>query len=101
MPRKAKKVRHYAKGATQASLNRENLLRRVAARQGLRISKVRRVDPKALDYGHYHLWAGEQRVNLEAPTLDAIEAFLFSRPPGSAPSDPQVIERFLSRRAWK
>lgn len=34
---------------------RENRLRRMADRQGLRLDKSRRRDPRALDYGGYHL----------------------------------------------
>jgi len=34
---------------------RENRLRRVAARRGFVLSKIRRVDPKALDYGKWIL----------------------------------------------
>jgi hypothetical protein len=34
---------------------RENRLRRMAERQGLRLEKSRRRDPRALDYGTYHL----------------------------------------------
>lgn len=33
----------------------ENRLRRMAARQGLRLVKTRRIDPLATDYGTYHL----------------------------------------------
>ena len=34
---------------------RENRLRRMADRQGLRLEKSRRRDPRAYDYGTYHL----------------------------------------------
>lgn len=34
---------------------RENRLRRMAARQGLRLVKSRRRDPRAIDYGSYWL----------------------------------------------
>jgi hypothetical protein len=33
----------------------ENRLRRMAERQGLRLEKSRRRDPRAIDYGTYHL----------------------------------------------
>lgn len=33
----------------------ENRLRRMAARQGYRLVKTRRIDPLATDYGTYHL----------------------------------------------
>lgn len=34
---------------------RENRLRRMAERQGLKLEKSRRRDPRALDYGSYQL----------------------------------------------
>ena len=34
---------------------RENRLRRMAERQGLRLERSRRRDPRALDYGSYQL----------------------------------------------
>ncbi len=34
---------------------RENRLRRAAVRQGLRLEKARRRDPRAIDYGTYQL----------------------------------------------
>lgn len=37
---------------------RENRLRRMAERQGLRLEKSRRRDPRALDYGNYWLVEG-------------------------------------------
>lgn len=37
---------------------RENRLRRMAQRQGLRLEKSRRRDPRALDYGAYWLVQG-------------------------------------------
>jgi hypothetical protein len=39
----------------QAEKIRENRLRNMAARQGLRLTKTRRRDPRALDYGTYML----------------------------------------------
>lgn len=50
-----------------------NRLRRVAARQGLKIVKSRRRDPRALDYGRYWLLdrnggpvaGGEQGLDLD------------------------------------
>ena len=61
----------------------ENRLRRMAKRQGLRLEKTRRRDPRALDYGKYML------VNVETNavvfgadsgrmdvTLDRIAAYL-------------------------
>jgi len=35
---------------------RVNKLRRVAERQGMKLHKVRRYDPKAIDYGTFYLW---------------------------------------------
>lgn len=63
---------------------RENRLRRMAQRQGLALSKSRRRDPYAIDFGDYYLWDpdtnamvyGEPgRVPLD---LDDIEAYLTS-----------------------
>ena len=34
---------------------RENLLRRMAKRQGFKLAKTRRLDALAIDYGTYHL----------------------------------------------
>jgi hypothetical protein len=60
---------------------RENRLRQMAARQGLRVEKSRRRDPRALDYGVF--WLIEDRTNvlvcgdLDLGTdLDEIEAYL-------------------------
>ena len=39
----------------QSEKVRENRLRRMAARQGFRLVKTRRLDPLATDYGTYHL----------------------------------------------
>ena len=60
---------------------RENRLRRMAERQGLRLIKSRRRDPRALDYGAYWLVdletdgvvRGDSNVGA---TLDEIEAYL-------------------------
>lgn len=40
---------------------RENRLRRMAERQGLRIEKSRRRDPLAIDYGRWAVFAGDDR----------------------------------------
>jgi hypothetical protein len=68
---------------------RENKLRRMAERQGLRLQKSRRRDPRALDFGTYRLVDAEMTRN--APhavhedwlfdggrrmTLDEVEAYL-------------------------
>lgn len=60
---------------------RENRLRVAAERQGLRLSKVRRMDPRALDYGHYHLIRDGEQV-LDAANLDAVEQYLDGTTPG-------------------
>ena len=57
---------------------RENRLRRAAGRQGLRLVKSRRRDPRAYDYGRYWL-QGENRALLTSEygvTLDEVEKFL-------------------------
>lgn len=61
---------------------RENRLRRMAERQGLSLSRSRRRDPRAVDYGMY--WLSNRSSNtLESPeagmTLDEVEAFLTQR----------------------
>ena len=71
---------------------RENRLRRMAKRQGLRLEKSRRRDPRALDYGGYWLIDGPSSNggNWRARTvivggeygvdLDTIEQALNERP---------------------
>jgi len=57
---------------------RENRLRRAAGRQGLRIVKSRRRDPRAVDYGRYWI-SGENRALLTSEygvTLDEVEEYL-------------------------
>jgi hypothetical protein len=50
---------------------REDRLRRVAARRGLVLRKVKRIDRKAIDYGHFQLIsAGTKPI---VGTLDEIE----------------------------
>jgi len=53
----------------------ENLLRRMADRQGYTFTKSRRRDPRALDYGTYTLIdvAGNEFAGL---SIDAVEAIL-------------------------
>lgn len=62
---------------------RENRLRRMAERQGLRLEKSRRRDPRALDYGGYMLVeeASGAVVAGESPrpyslNVDQVEAWL-------------------------
>jgi hypothetical protein len=66
-------------GGDQAEKVRENRLRRMAARQGLKLTRSRRRDPRALDYGLY--WLTDTRTNaLVSPEagldIDATERFL-------------------------
>ena len=59
---------------------RENRLRRMADRQGLRLIKSRRRDPKALDHGGFWLVDPELDVLVAGDEfgmeLDAVEAYL-------------------------
>jgi hypothetical protein len=75
---------------------RENRIRRAAERQGLRLVKSRRRDPRAIDYGRYWLVLAEgvqtadlsdDRRNLVAGprtgySIDEIEALLEGRADG-------------------
>jgi hypothetical protein len=58
----------------------ENRLRRMAERQGLRLHKSRRRDPRALGYGTYDLVQASDNhmVSPEQMTLDEIEQWLTS-----------------------
>lgn len=53
----------------------ENRLRRMAERQGLRLEKSRRRDPRATDYGRWTIFAGNdiRRGNL---TIEQVEEYL-------------------------
>jgi hypothetical protein len=61
---------------------RENRLRRMAERQGLRLVKSRRRDPRAIGYGTYGLIDGRNRLvlgdrqNGYGYTLDEVETWL-------------------------
>lgn len=63
---------------------RENRLRRMAERQGLKLMKSRRRDPRAYDYGGYSLVdehskalvLGEVAGRMYGANLDEIETFL-------------------------
>jgi hypothetical protein len=67
---------------------RENRLRRMADRQGLRLVKSRRRDPRAVDYGGYMLVdqatnavvAGVGALGRPVWDLDQVEAWLTSDP---------------------
>jgi hypothetical protein len=66
---------------------RENRLRRMAERQGLKLRKSRRRDPHALGYGTYDLVQGSDDyvVSPEQLTLDGIEQWLTSDHPKPKP----------------
>lgn len=57
------------------SRTREMRLRETAKRQGLTLTKSRRRDPRAIDYGHWYLHDGDQLV-LDAADLNTIEQHL-------------------------
>ena len=68
-----------------ATKTRENRLRRVAARQGYRLSKRKRHDPNAIDYGLFALIDIKTGGAVNAPladhfvhswTLDQVEKWL-------------------------
>jgi hypothetical protein len=72
-----------APGMEARELLRERRLRRAAARQGLRLSKSPRRDPRASDYGRYRIsdldgvvvaGGAPSRFSLD---LDGVEEFLF------------------------
>jgi hypothetical protein len=76
----------------QAAKVRENRLRRIAERAGLRLEKSRRRDPRAIDYDCWLLVGSDSRAT-ERPimSLDAVEAFLES---------PLVVELRRAGRAY-
>ncbi|MGH7667160.1 MAG: hypothetical protein ACREN1_07620 [Candidatus Dormibacteria bacterium] len=53
-----------AASADMAFRARENRLRRMAQRQGLRLTKIDRRDPLARDHGHYRLFDGDTGTEL-------------------------------------
>lgn len=55
---------------------REDRLRRVAQRRGLELTKSRRRDPQAWDYGIYQLVNGDGEVLLATANLDTVERSL-------------------------
>lgn len=72
---------------------RENKARRVAQRRGLRLVKSARRDPKALDFGKYHLLDAGGHVafgigegGLPVASLTDIEAFLDGGSDGTIPA---------------
>ncbi|WP_329412753.1 hypothetical protein OG563_09500 [Nocardia vinacea] len=63
----------------QTAKVRENRLRRAASRQGLRLVKSRRRDPRATDFERFWLYDHRDRIvygGKPGTTLDAIEARL-------------------------
>jgi len=65
---------------------RENRLRRMTERQGLRFVKIRRRDPLAVDYGKYRV-----------ETADGVEPERFASPMGWGLTLDEVEERLTSR----
>jgi hypothetical protein len=60
---------------------RENRLRRMAERQGVRLQKSRRRDRWALDYGHWAIVDSRHgRTVLYGVTIDDVEAWLTREP---------------------
>ena len=56
---------------------RENRLRRMAKRQGLRLVKNGRRDPRATDYGTWCIvHTADNRVEVEDCYIDDVEAYL-------------------------
>jgi hypothetical protein len=77
---------------------RENRLRRAAARQKLFLSRSRRRDPPALDYGRYALLRDGAAVHGVAQdgaytlTLDEVETLLAAgAAPPPPPADPEPV----------
>ncbi len=69
--------------AERESKVRENLLRRMAERQGLNLRKSRRRDVRAIDYGCYMLVENETKCVIAGAdhgraefSLDDVEAYL-------------------------
>ncbi|GAA1544427.1 hypothetical protein [Nocardioides humi] len=61
---------------------RENRLRRMADRQGLRLNKSPRRDPRALDFGTFTIVRGDEVVAGPGLTVDQVEEFLTNGPQG-------------------
>ena len=64
-------------GMDQDEKVRENWLRRIAARQGYKLSKTRRFDPLAIDFGTYRLIPAKGKP-LGPFTIDEVEERLTS-----------------------
>jgi len=78
---------------TMSSTNkiRENRIRRMAQRQGLQLTKTRRRDERAIDYGGYILVNdryfcvfGTHNSGRAMASLEEIENYLTSEPSGAA-----------------
>jgi hypothetical protein len=55
---------------------RENRLRAAVARQGYRLVKSRRRDPKAVDHGRYYITDASDRRVADLPDLDAVDRWV-------------------------
>jgi len=60
-----------------SQITREKRLRRAAARQGLRLSKSARRDPRAQDYGKYRVENPGRAAGDYSLTLDEVERVLY------------------------
>lgn len=78
---------------------RENLVRRIAARQGYRLEKSRRRDPRALDYGRYNLvdeftgeYILETQLRVHCWTLSQVQEWLEGHESTTAATDYDPVE---------
>ena len=62
--------------AVKAAKAREVRLRGKAERQGKQLTRSRRRDPDALDYGVWTLWDAKGKPEVESKDLDVIEHHL-------------------------
>lgn len=68
-------------GIDRGEKTRENRLRASAERQGYRLRKTRRRDPRAIDYGTWAILEPfSNSIVGERMTLDAVEAWLATDP---------------------
>jgi hypothetical protein len=76
---------------------RENAARRAATRQGLVLTKARRRDPRAVDYGKYTLVSAETGEVVRGPLdFDEVEQYL-QDPSGSKAALKVAIRGFIER----
>lgn len=68
-----------SRGAMMTDNSFEQRLRRMADRQGFRLSRNRRRDRRAVDYGKYDLLRGDQVVHRQID-LDRVESILLATP---------------------